>query len=103
MATLAVSRDAAYMDSLRAYWVVVDGNRVGKIKNGQSFSFSLPPGEHTIMMKIDWCGSSTINFTVREGETVYFRTVTRLRGVRMLLAPWYVIFDRFGYIVLERV
>ena len=103
MATVTVTREPALADSARAYAIIVDGNVVGKVKNRQSFSCQVPPGSHTIMMKLDWCGSRTLNFTVGENETVCFRTVSGLRGLRIFLGFWYVLFDRSGYIVLERV
>ncbi len=103
LVTVNVARYAASMDAMRAYWVVVDGKKVGTVKNGRSSSFSIPPGEHTITMKIDWLGSRSLNFTAGEGDTVNFRTGSSLRGLRAFLAIWYVVFDRFSYIALEQV
>lgn len=57
---------------MRHYTIVLDGAEVGKIGNGETQSLSLPPGAHTLQLKIDWVGSSENRFIATAGETISF-------------------------------
>ena len=102
MVTLTVSRQSTLVDFIRSYSIVVDNKKIGKVNNGASNSFTIAPGNHTIEMKIDWCGSKTLQFSATDGETVSFRVVSNLRGLRIFLAPWYVLFAHKSYLLLEQ-
>ncbi len=102
MAVLKVVRDSGYADRLRAYRVILDGEKIGEVRDGQAQRFTIAPGQHTISLKIDRCGSNTIEFTAAGDEEIWFQVRSNLRGLRMLAGFWYVIFDRHSYLVLER-
>lgn len=72
-ALLAISRDKrGSRDIFRSYAVIVDGEKVGRIRRGKRLEIPIAPGDHEIFLKIDWCQSSVITFTVREGNVVEF-------------------------------
>jgi len=54
---LTVVRDSGYADRLRAYKIVLDGVVIGMIGNGETKTFPIVPGPHSLSLKIDWCGS----------------------------------------------
>ena len=102
MANLKIVRDSGYADRLRAYQVILDGRRVGEIKDGETQEFAIVPGQHQISLKIDWCGSKAIEFTVTGEERLTFQAKSNLRGPRVFAAIWYAIFDRNSYLLLEQ-
>jgi hypothetical protein len=60
-------------DRLRPYRVIVDGKRVGGVRNDRTEEFTTTPGEHTVQLKIDFVGSPVLRITVEAGETVTLR------------------------------
>ena len=102
MASVRVSRDSGYADCLRTYAVILDGKRIDCLRAGSTKQFPVPPGEHKLRVRIDWCESNTVRFTVAEDETAVFRIKSNLRGWRVLLAPWYAIFAWNSYLHLVR-
>jgi hypothetical protein len=65
--------DGYYRDRLRNYRVRIDGNPVGKIAQGETKDFLVPPGKHRVRLTIDrlW-GSSEVSFQVGEGDVAEF-------------------------------
>ena len=72
MATLKIIRESEFRDFLRAYVVVIDGEKVGKIRRGQTKEFPISSGQHELVLRIDWCGSRTIRFSVNDGDELSF-------------------------------
>jgi hypothetical protein len=102
MVMMTVTRDSGYADVVRAYSVLLDGKKIGEIRNGETKKFSIEPGAHTMSFKIDWCGSKTLDFTAVEDQPLAFRAESNLRGWRLLLAGWYAIVDRTSYLLIEQ-
>ncbi len=103
MVALKISRDSGYADRLRAYAVVLDGKKIGELRNGETKEFSMLPGPHKVSLKIDWCGSKTLNVTATEGCPLSFRASSNLRGLRLLLGLWYVVVARDSYLLIEQI
>ncbi len=95
--SIRLRRLKASRDIMRRYKVLVDGDEVGYIKQSQEWGFAVPAGNHTLQLKIDWCSSKPISFTLAEGETVGFVCVG---GDFLHLLD--IIFSRNDYIQLER-
>jgi len=91
------------MDKVRAYRIELDGQAVGRINAGQTVEIRVATGEHSIVAKIDWCGSPPLNFDIREGETLQFECGSNLQGLRIFLALVYVFFLRHQYLTLTRI
>lgn len=72
MATLKIVRGSDFGDFLRAYVVVIDGEKIGKIRRGQTKEFPISSGPHELALRIDWCGSRTIRFSIDEAEMLTF-------------------------------
>lgn len=102
MARLKVTRDSGYADLVRAYAVIVDDKKIGELRNGESKEFLISAGDHSIAARIDWCGSKTHQFRVNDGDSLSFNISSNLRGIRILLATWYVLFDRDSYLQIEK-
>jgi hypothetical protein len=98
---IRIKRDTGYTDRLRAYKVVLDGNVIGEIKNDQQVELDVAPGKHHLTLKIDWCRSNIVDFEVNQ-DTVEFECGSNLRGFKVLLVIFYVLFLRSKYIWLRR-
>lgn len=99
---VTIQRDSGYADRVRAYKVVLDGDVVGEIRNGQKLELDVAPGQHEMHLKIDWCRSNSVDFIV-DGDLVEFECGSSLRGRKLLLALLYVSVRRSQYIWLRRV
>ena len=102
MALLRIVRDSGYEDRVRAYKVIVDGKTAGEIRNGETKEFPVSSGQHEVSLKIDWCRSRVLPFTVAEGDSVTFDVQSSIRGRKVLAALWYTLFKRNSYILIEQ-
>lgn len=101
MALLKIVRDSGYADRVRAYKVILDGEEAGKIRDGEIKEFPISSGPHDVSLKIDWCGSNTIQFTATEGDVLTFSAKSNLRGSRIWASLWRSLFAWNTWIVLE--
>ena len=62
--------DGYYVAVLRRYQIRVDGETVGAVKHGQSVSFTVTPGPHTVAARIDWSGSPEVTVHVPPGGAI---------------------------------
>jgi hypothetical protein len=68
MTAIVIRRPAAlWQDRARNYRIIIDGNDAGTIANKGETRIALPPGRHTVRLKIDWCGSPEIVVDVGPG------------------------------------
>lgn len=69
---IVLHRSKSYRDRLRKYNVLVDGEQIGHISAGEVKTFPLPPGDHTVELRIDWKGSPVLNVSITPGEKLHF-------------------------------
>ncbi|MDN5388993.1 MULTISPECIES: hypothetical protein [Bacillus] len=102
-AYVEVNRTSQLMNKMRKFSVLIDGVEAGKIKDGGRLRIDLEPGEHEIQVKIDWCVSQALRFTLDEGEALKFRCGSPVRGWKMFFSLFYVLADpeKYSFIVLE--
>jgi hypothetical protein len=103
MATVSINRDSGYADRLRSYLVELDGEIIGKIADGQTKSFDVESGTHTLRLKFDWGKSNPIRFTVAASKIVHFTCASRVRGAKVIFAVIYGFFLFNRYIKLEQI
>ena len=58
-------------DATRSYKVLIDGVKIGEIKNGETKYFDVPEGYHTLQLKIDWCSSGVQQIFIEKGKDFY--------------------------------
>ncbi len=87
-----------YRDSLRAYQVEIDGQRVGKLRPGQVKDFPVLPGEHGIRLMVDWCSSPVRIVRLSPGQWTHF--VCRPNG--WFFEVWRIFFSAGDYIRLDQ-
>ncbi len=99
---ISLLRRSALADKLQAYNVLVDGGEVAQIRDGQSISITASPGTHTVQLKMDWCRSEPVEFSVREGMSVRFECGSSLGGWRIILSVIYITLLRNRYIWIRQ-
>ena len=73
MATIRIKREVGFADFLRSYVVILDGQSVGKLKRGREMVLDTTPGTHTLQLKIDWCKSQAVSFSLAEAQSASFK------------------------------
>ncbi len=67
---LEIYRESHLSRGLRSYSILVDGEKVGSIKNGTTSLIPLAPGPHSVLIKIDWIKSNTMDINTKIGTTI---------------------------------
>jgi hypothetical protein len=98
--TISLTRDSGYADKVRDYRVMLDGSEIGRIADGESKTFVVPAGKHELRLKIDWCGSNTVDFDLSAGASAAFRCGSSLRRLKLVLGLYYSIIARNRYVWL---
>jgi len=52
--TIRITRQTAWADRFRRYKVLIDSRVVGTVSDGAEFMIEVPPGHHTLALKINW-------------------------------------------------
>ncbi|WP_460533352.1 hypothetical protein [Chitinimonas naiadis] len=86
---LQLTRDSGYADKARDYTVLLNGQYLGAIGDGEQQVFDIPAGTHELSLKIDWCTSNSLRFSVAEGEQLGFQCGSNLRGLKLFTAIYY--------------
>ena len=88
-ATVHIHRPKAkWKDRARSYKIVSDEKVVAEVKNGDSISFQVEPGqEHTIYAKIDWTKSNPVIVSLSEGDEVHLGVANDVNMMRFLGGP----------------
>ena len=76
---LTITRERRFAYSARRYKVFIDDIHVGDIRNGETVSFVVENGKHSIDVRVDWFGSEKVYFEKNDDLTrfdfvVDFRT-----------------------------
>ena len=83
---IRLTRTSEWKSRFRAFAVFINGVKVGKIRNGQSFPFPIDPSEHELFVKIDWCVSNAVGLRVPEGATVELSCGSGLAATKHMAA-----------------
>lgn len=89
MPDMVLTRGSYYTDRLRAYKVFVDGEQRGLIRNGETVRFPVSQGEHSVMLRIDFCRSPELAVAVGEKDLLVScgSNVNPLLGLIHLFMP----------------
>ena len=100
MTVLVIRRLSSASDRDYAYRVLVDGRQRAEVGDDSTVQIGLTPGEHRVSLRVKWCGSRELPFTIQPGEIVRMECRPRARP---LLALLYITLWRNKYIALETV
>ncbi|WP_440895491.1 hypothetical protein ACS127_13140 [Amphibacillus sp. Q70] len=101
---IRIRRTNSY-DMVRAYKIILDGKKVGQIKNDQQIELEVLPGEHQLYLKIDWCRSNIIEFK-QDDRMIEFECGNSVEAKNFWLPfieIFYIIFKRKEYLWLKKV
>jgi hypothetical protein len=73
MATIRISRTSEFVNRIRDYQIYLDGQKIGTVANGETIKFDTTIGEHTLIVKIDWCTSPELKINIGETDTKEFK------------------------------
>jgi hypothetical protein len=69
--TLVIRRETG-LDVFRSMTVVVDNQKIGKVKENETIEFQIDPGEHEIHLKMILAKTLKIKFSIKPGEKLNF-------------------------------
>jgi len=98
---IRIRRDSEFAARVRAFKVVLDGDIIGEIKNGQQLELDVPPGRHQLHLKMGCCRSNTVDFETN-GNRIEFECGSNLRGFKIVLSIIYATLLRSRYIWLKK-
>jgi hypothetical protein len=97
---LVIRRQSSSQDREYPYRVMVDGRQRAEVGDDSTVQIGVTPGEHRVSLRVKWCGSRELPFTIQPGEIVRMECRP---NVRPLLALLYITLWRNRYIALEMV
>ena len=90
-------RHRAWADRLREYHVLIDNERVGTVRDGETSTYPVRAGLHQLQLRIDRNRSESLKVDVAAGDTV----VLEARARNPLAYPYSMIYGRPRYIELR--
>lgn len=100
-ALITVRRRWRFTDWARGYRVLVNGEKVGVIRNGQTKSFAVASGPCEATVRMDWCGSPKVAFDLPPEGEQRLECASRFTILSSILAPFYALFARNHYLTLQ--
>ena len=97
-ARIVVRRDQHWLAAARAFKVIVDGDVVGRVRNGGTEVFEVPAGDHSLRIRLDLAKSNELEFELLPAERATFSC--RPAPWDVLLWPYRLIRRRPSLVVL---
>lgn len=98
---IRISRKSMSFDSFRRYKIYVDDKFCCSINDGEIKEINIDEGEHSIYLKIDWCKSNKLNFSIKDNQVLNFNCGNSMNGLKCLLFLIYVTFLKNSYLFIE--
>ena len=99
---LTIDRETGLSDKTRGFNIIIDGKKVGKIKEGETFCLQFnDQNNHTLQLKIDWCSSIVQEFNGNEDVCFYCKTCIQTK-IQIFLSLFYIFFKAASYIELSK-
>lgn len=100
MATIIITRPKQFINRLRSYRILVNGEELTTVNHNEHKTLELPSGTYTLKAKIDWVSSPEYTLTVNEKETQTLeigcsRKVSRAENVLTVIG-FIVLFGSIG-------
>ncbi|GCF08141.1 hypothetical protein KDI_17050 [Dictyobacter arantiisoli] len=94
-ANIHIERRPGTVDLLRSYKVYIDGQRVGKLRESEQFVVPVQPGDHEIILKVDWASSHPVTVHVEASEeiSIYCQSISNI-----ITGLYTIVFNSKNYI-----
>jgi hypothetical protein len=99
-AKIVVLRRTGKVDRFRSYRVLVDGERVGSLRQGEQKEFDVAPGRHKVEVIVDWGRSPAISVDLKPTDSVRLECTSQ---ASISSAVFRIFFRRRQYLSLRRV
>lgn len=103
MTSLTVFRKSEYIGKAREYKIILDEENIETIKSGEFIEIPVKPGSHELYLKVDWCQSNKIFFTIEQGGKLNVQCRFRGDWYNMICFLYYTLFKYKEYLLLEEV
>lgn len=90
MPKLVIKRPSEWNNIFRNYGIYLDGQKLGVVENDDIQIFNIEAGHHQLKAKIDWCGSQTIDFDIKNDDVKQFK-ISSFRFSNWLLPLFFII------------
>ena len=100
MTTIHIRRGSGWTDYLRRYVVMLDDREVARLGRDQEIALPTTAGTHTLQLRLDWCSSNAVSFSLGQGES---RTFACGNNAGPLLAVLYIVLWPSDYLWLRPV
>jgi len=97
MSEIIINRRSEFTNYFRKINIVLDGQPVAALKNGESTKIQVQAGSHKLKATIDWCQSNVVSFEINDGET----KIWNLRGSSPFAVFYYITVGSKEYLKLE--
>ncbi|HLG12278.1 MAG TPA: hypothetical protein VI876_11020 [Dehalococcoidia bacterium] len=91
------------MDKHRGYLVVLNGETVAIVRDGQSIEVENTTGKNELYLRVDWCRSPVLGFDLQVDETIELECGNSLSGLKLLMTPLYLTVLRAEYLFLHQI
>src|SRR5437870_1630470 len=88
---LSIERARDWIGLVRRMGVYADRERIGWLNNGETATFTLPAGRHSVHVQMDWKRSEALLLDMHAGETERLECGSTLKGWKLILMLFYVI------------
>jgi hypothetical protein len=72
MATIKIRRPGQVGGSLAVHTVLLDGEWAGKLLDDDQLALQMDAGTHSLQLKINWCRSDIVSFSITEDGSLTF-------------------------------
>ena len=83
---VSIARTSQWANRLRSVKVIIDGEVVGSVGDGETRDFTVSPGEHQVAAKLDWYRSRPVTVMVGPGEKAKLVCGCYAEGWKLLIA-----------------
>ncbi|MBL7719311.1 MAG: hypothetical protein JNL72_10785 [Flavipsychrobacter sp.] len=98
MARIVIVRSNEYINRYRGIHLFLNNEKLSTIWNDETLEFEVPDGEHSLVAKIDWCGSPVSRFHISGKDTQVFR-LSGFRHSKMLMPVSVGLF--LAYVIMQ--
>jgi hypothetical protein len=101
-AKIEITRISQWANKVRGISIIVNGEKIGKIADGETKTFEVDAGEMQLLAKIDWCKTKPLIFMAEAGEMYRFKLGSNLQGAKVFyMAAYYVMFKPSEFLYLK--
>jgi len=101
---IEITRPKQYQDKIRDYHLIVDGNKVAKIKPNSKSTITIPDDAVYIQAKVDWCTSPKFSVQDIQSSKVTIQNTFGGNLLKAIFLPvYYITFGKGRYLIIKSV